>query len=168
MHSPGDVWCNGDRGITSNVPRLHRHAALSVRSCWKEQKNERVTAAAERLISQPNSPEEGLFKFGSVQRVLSYTQTADEELRDGFLLCQAILVAASVVKRPFSYDAHVSFFKNVKEKKKVFCLTSWCVTQGCKNVLWFISSNRFFWYQMALRTQRFHLQGTQTRLSHCK
>lgn len=85
MCSPGDAWCNGDCGIRG------RRAALSVCSYWKEQKNERVTAAAEPLISQPNSPEEGLFKFGSVQRVLSYAQTADEELRDGFLLCQAIL-----------------------------------------------------------------------------
>lgn len=91
MYSPGDVWCNGDRAIRSNVPRQHRHAALSTRSYWKEQKNERVTAAAERLISQPNSPEEGLFKFGSVQHVWSYTRTADEGLRDGFLLGQAIL-----------------------------------------------------------------------------
>lgn len=48
-------------------------------------------AAAEQPIRQPNSPEEGLFKFGSVPPVLSYSQMADEESRDGFLLGQAIL-----------------------------------------------------------------------------
>lgn len=89
MYSRGDVWCNGDCCI--NVLWQHRRAALSACSHWKEQRNERVTAAAEHLISQPNSPEEGLFKFGSVPRLSSYTQMADEESRDGFLLGQAIL-----------------------------------------------------------------------------
>lgn len=69
----------------------HRRATRSVRSYWKEQKNERVMAAAEQPISQPNSPEEGLFKFGSAPPVLSYTQMADEESGDGCLLGQAIL-----------------------------------------------------------------------------
>lgn len=79
MYSRGDVWCNGDCGIRAMCSGS-RHASLSVCSYWKEQKNERVTAAAEHLISQPNSPEQGLFKFGSAQRVLSYNQTAGEEL----------------------------------------------------------------------------------------
>lgn len=69
----------------------HRHATRSVRSYWKEQKSERVTAAAEQPISQPDSPEGGPFKFGPVPPVLSYTRMADEEPRDGFLLGQAIL-----------------------------------------------------------------------------
>lgn len=100
-HSRGDVWCNGDCGIGNNVLRQHRHATLSVPSYWKEQKNERVTAAAEHLISQPNSPEEGLFKFGCVQPVSGYTQITDEGWRDGLLaLSSSSLLAASDVKRP--------------------------------------------------------------------
>lgn len=59
----------------------------------KEQKNEGgVTAAGGRLISQPSSPEEGLFKSGSVRRVSSSAQTGDEEWpRRGLLLCQEVL-----------------------------------------------------------------------------
>lgn len=44
------------------------------------------------LRSSPSvSPEEGLFKFGSVPPVFSYTQMADEGSRDGVVLGQAIL-----------------------------------------------------------------------------
>lgn len=43
-----------------------------------------------RLISQPSSPEEGLFKSGSVRRVSGSARTGDEEWpRRGLLLCQA-------------------------------------------------------------------------------
>lgn len=49
------------------VLQQHRHATRTARSYWKERKNERVTVAAEHLISQPNCPEEGVFKSGPVR-----------------------------------------------------------------------------------------------------
>lgn len=61
----------GDTYITVSSLRQHRHATVGVCCSWKRAGLDvggwrGVMAAGSHLISQTNSPEEGLFKFGCV------------------------------------------------------------------------------------------------------
>lgn len=130
MCSGGDVRCNGDCCIRSNVLWQHRHATRSVRSYWKEQKNERVMAAAEQPISQPNSPEEGLFKFGSVPRVLSYTPRWPMRNREmGSCLVRQSSGRGIGFEKAVSL-LFVTFFKQEGGNVDALCLTIWGITRG--------------------------------------